>query len=194
MQCIHKSHSSSGIQAVCTPLWLLWCPSYCCSQSPTSHWHTPPLFLRYCLLHQSGEYYHCCNTEVILQMYIWLCSITVRHTVTLDTTTAHILAKMVQILLYSQTWHNVTITEYSSYVVFSITWAHTICTVQQMWLIAITIKVGEVNVPAQASILWGTILRNSTYRNSGIATITCTFKKKTTPKECTRNLPKEWMR
>ena len=65
--------------------------------------------------------------------------------------------------MYSQTWHNITIAEHSSNVVFSITWAHTVCTVQQMWLIAIAIKVSEVNFPAQGSISWGSILRNSTY-------------------------------
>ena len=54
------THSGSGIQVACTPLWPLWSPIHCYTQFPTSHWHTPPLSLHCCcLLHPPDEHCQC---------------------------------------------------------------------------------------------------------------------------------------
>ena len=61
----HFTHLGSGIRAVCTPLWPLWSPIDSCLQSPTSHWHTPPLSPHYCLLHPLPLLEHWGDTESI---------------------------------------------------------------------------------------------------------------------------------
>ena len=64
-----------------------------------------------------------------------------------------------------QTWYNIPIAEYSNCVVATAEACHSVCTVQQMWLIAIAPKVVEITTHTPSKVFVSISNSANTYRN-----------------------------